>query len=81
MAWRVKNPELSLQWHGFNPQPGTVGKGPSIATAEALDMIPGPGTALSHGQLNKIYEEWWGLEPWNSGARKSSVINSSKVGC
>ena len=31
----VKAPALSLQWHGFEPQPGAVGQGSSVATPVA----------------------------------------------
>ena len=33
MAQRGKDPELSLWWHGFSSQPGTVGYRSSVAAA------------------------------------------------
>lgn len=38
MAQRGKDPELSLWWHGFSSQPGTVGYRSSVAAAVAHEL-------------------------------------------
>ena len=52
MVHRVKDPVLSLQWHGLAQHSGlriyhccSCGGGPSCS----LDLILSPGTAICHG--------------------------------